>query len=116
MALGYRRPSVVVADQAQAMGAKWRPYASAGLLVRPEKGKMGATPLLLSLSLSLSLPLSFLQTEEGRRKERVMPPSSSSPPAKSTAVTASQAAHSRPPSRHPALLHLDLDLATLSSR
>jgi hypothetical protein len=58
------------------------------LLVRPEEGKMGAVPLLLSLLLSLSDSLSLVQTKDGR-KERVMPLSSSLPPAKSTVTTAS---------------------------
>jgi hypothetical protein len=89
MALGYHQPGAVVADRAQAMGTKWWPYVGASPARQARGGENGSRaaatlPLILTLSASLSL----VQTEDGR-KERVMPLSSSLPPAKSTVTTAS---------------------------
>jgi hypothetical protein len=78
-----------MADRAQGMGTKWWPYVGASPAHQARGGENGSRaaatlPLILTLSASLSL----VKTEDGR-KERVMPLSSSLPPAKSTVTTAS---------------------------
>lgn len=64
MALDCRWPGAVVADRAQPRAPSGGRTLALAPLVRPEEGKRGVAPLLLSLSLTLSASLSFIQTEE----------------------------------------------------